>query len=118
MSALGLPTAQVLVDVHAERERQEEIGQRKRAEGIDWRSCADPAMAGGDFARFTVLGEEFGEVANAVLETAYGAASAVDLRAELVQVAAVAVAWVEAIDARVTLTSSSALPDNRTDVPL
>ena len=34
-----------------ERARQEDIGQAKRAGGIDWRSCADPEMNGGDFAR-------------------------------------------------------------------
>jgi hypothetical protein len=91
----------VLADVYEERDRQEAIGHRKRAGGIDWRSCADPQMAGGDTTRFLVLGEEVGEVANAVLEAGYG--SIVDdehLREELVQVAAVAVAWVEAIDAR------------------
>lgn len=117
---VGLLTAAVLVDVRAERERQEAIGLRKRAVGIDWRSCADPDMAGGDGMRFLVLAEEFGEVANAVLEagyeesartgpattTAYQVAesdtrtSDAHLRDELVQVAAVATAWVEAIDVR------------------
>lgn len=91
----------VLDDVANERDRQEQIGEAKRAQGIDWRSCADPDMAGGDFTRFTVLGEEFGEVANAVLETAYGSDNDRHLREELVQVAAVAVAWCEAIDRRV-----------------
>lgn len=94
--------ARALADVHDERERQEEIGRAKRAEGVDWRSCADPAMAGGDDRRFTVLGEEFGEVARSLLETGYGGPEGGDahLRSELVQVAAVAVAWIEAIDAR------------------
>lgn len=105
----------VLEQVSSERRRQEDIGRRKRAEGIDWRSCADPEMAGGDATRFLVLGEEVGEVANAVLEAGYasptptsvayqvtesGANRDAHLREELVQVAAVAVAWVEAIDAR------------------
>jgi len=112
-------THAVLADVLVERERQESIGLRKRAIGIDWRSCADPAMAGGDGTRYMVLGEEVGEVANAVLEAGYtasaiagpatttayqvvesGATGDEHLRDELVQVAAVAVAWVEAIDAR------------------
>jgi|SRR6185503_19744704 len=99
---VGLLTAAVLVDVRAERARQEAIGLRKRALGIDWRSCADPDMAGGDGTRFLVLGEEVGEVANAVLETGSGEQGVTDaeLRAELVQVAAVAIAWVEAIDVR------------------
>lgn len=40
-----------------------------------------------------ILGEEFGEVCNATFGDGVG-----DLREELVQVAAVAVAWIEAID--------------------
>jgi NTP pyrophosphatase (non-canonical NTP hydrolase) len=108
----------VIADVVVERDRQEAIGERKRAEGIPWRSCADPAMEGGDAARFLVLGEEVGEVARAVLEWGFTARALADpastayqvvetgdtddahLRDELIQVAAVAVAWVESIDAR------------------
>lgn len=92
----------VLTDVARERDRQEEIGRTKREAGSDWRSCADPAMVGGDGVRTLVLGEEFGEVCKAVLEGDRG------LRAELVQVAAVAVAWVEKIDRE--RMSSSSLP--------
>lgn len=94
--------APVIWAITRERQRQEEIGAEKRAQGIDWRSCADPDMAGGDGTRFLVLGEEVGEVANAVLEAGYIPSPDADkhLRDELVQVAAVAVAWVEAIDAR------------------
>lgn len=44
-----------------------------------------------------VLTEEVGEVANALIE--HGK-SAVEVRAELVQVAAVACAWIEALDER------------------
>lgn len=95
------PTALVLTDIYAERVRQESIGNAKRATGIDWRSCADPEMAGGDGTRYLVLGEEVGEVANAVLEAGYGSGVGdAHLRDELVQVAAVATAWIEAIDAR------------------
>ncbi len=50
-------------------------------------------MVGGDGTRTLVLGEEFGEVCRAVLE-----GDEANLREELIQVAAVAVAWVEAID--------------------
>jgi NTP pyrophosphatase (non-canonical NTP hydrolase) len=64
-------------------------------------------MDGGDGERFCVLGEEVGEVARAILERAYGDGSPVlvetweqRLRDELVQVAAVSVAWIEAIDTR------------------
>lgn len=94
-------------DVADERERQESIGRHKRTLGIEWRSCADPAMAGGDDRRVNVLGEEYGEVCRAVLEAGYASTDPAlsaewerRLRAELVQVAAVAVAWIEAIDAR------------------
>lgn len=103
----------VLEDVTRERQRQEELGEAKRLSGIDWRSCADPAMAGGDDRRYAVLGEEFGEVGRAILERQYrddraaGIGARLDpavedspLRDELIQVAAVAVAWVEAIDRR------------------
>lgn len=89
-------TARVLDDVLDERHRQEAIGREKRTLGIRWSSCADPDMPGGDTMRYAVLGEEVGEVANAILE----GSGDDDLREELVQVAAVAVAWVEAIDAR------------------
>jgi hypothetical protein len=95
-----LATGRVLDAIVVERARQEDIGEAKRASGIDWRSCADPDMAGGDFTRLAVLAEEFGEVANAVLETAYGSSGDEHLRDELIQVAAVAAAWVEAVDAR------------------
>jgi hypothetical protein len=95
----------ILIDIVDERRRQEEIGDRKREQGIDWRSCADPALDGGDWQRFAILGEEVGEVARAILEAGYSQdgldpVGDRDLRAEIVQVAAVAVAWVEAIDAR------------------
>lgn len=86
----------VLEDITDERQRQEEIGEAKRAQGISWRSCAAPDMPGGDDRRYVVLGEEFGEVGRAMLE----GEGDDHLRAELVQVAAVAVAWVEAIDRR------------------
>lgn len=90
-----------LVDVVNERRRQEFIGRTKREAGIDWRSCADPDIDGGDGTRFLVLGEEVDEVANAILEATYaGGGDDTSLRAELVQVAAVAIAWVEAIDRR------------------
>lgn len=99
--------SRALADVVRERIRQEEIGDRKRAEGIDWRSCADPAIAGGELARNAVLGEEVGEVARAILEAGYASADGVPtfegilhLRAELVQTAAVSLAWIESIDAR------------------
>jgi hypothetical protein len=93
-----------LTDIILERIRQETIGEAKRARGIPWRSCADPEMDGGDMTRVAVLGEEFGEVANAALERTYGSnLSDRHLRDELVQVAAVSLAWIEAIDERAEL---------------
>ena len=92
----------ILFAIVTERTRQERIGVEKRAQGIDWRSCADLSMDGGDMTRVAVLGEEFGEVANAALERVYS--KALDdrhLREELIQVAAVAVAWLEAIEERI-----------------
>lgn len=72
----------VLGDVAEERRRQDE--KWGGTPGIDRRS--DPHYA-------AVLGEEFGEVCQAWLERKVD-----DLREELIQVAAVAVAWVEELD--------------------
>jgi len=89
----------IFADIDAERDRQENIGVNKRTQGIDWRSCADPEMEGGDWVRNAVLGEEVGEVSNALLEKVYGGSlDNSHLRDELIQVAAVAVAWVEYLD--------------------
>src|SRR5690348_5499085 len=86
-----------LAAVAAERERQEE---RKR-DGRFRYTCADAEMALAE--KFTVLGEEVGEVAREVLTNA-GRRLARDtegtdaaLYKELAQVAAVAVAWMESL---------------------
>jgi hypothetical protein len=72
--------------VTSERCRQVQL----RTEGrIPW-SCADPLVSPGE--RLAVLVEEVGEVARALND-------GVGLRDELVQVAAVAVAWIEGLDA-------------------
>lgn len=47
-----------------------------------------------------ILGEEFGEACQALLHDEFGGRAAGTLRAELIQIAAVAVQWVEAIDRR------------------
>jgi NTP pyrophosphatase (non-canonical NTP hydrolase) len=47
-----------------------------------------------------ILGEEFGETCEAALAVAFGNADPNRVREELVQVAAVAVAWIECIDRR------------------
>lgn len=47
-----------------------------------------------------ILGEEFGEVSQAILHDEFGGKAAGTTRAELVQLAAVALAWIECIDRR------------------
>jgi NTP pyrophosphatase (non-canonical NTP hydrolase) len=76
---------QVLDDIQDERERQDQ----KWNDPPDWSNFDDAT-------RFAVLFEETGEVARAYLEN--GPASE-QLREELVQVAAVAVKWIERLDA-------------------
>ena len=85
----------VLHDISRERDRQE----RLREAGKFPATCADPTRS--DAEKLPVLIEEVGEAARAMCEA--GGATDVQsagLRDELVQVAAVAVAWIEAIDAR------------------
>lgn len=73
--------ADIFVAIIDERNRQD----RKHGEG-SMRRCADNI-------RLAILTEEVGEVARAIIE-----GDAENLREELVQVAACAVAWIEAID--------------------
>lgn len=80
--------------ISAERARQELLKRKGRFKF----TCADPEMT--DYDCLAVLTEELGEVARAVQERS-GAVSDVhllDLKRELVQVAAVAVAWFERLD--------------------
>lgn len=104
-----------LADVVDERIRQEGIGEEKRANGIPWLSCSDLAMA--DDTRYLVLGEEVGEVANALLEAGYGTAGAsrAKAREELVQVAAVAIAWIQAIDHEIEVLDEISRPPAAVD---
>lgn len=81
--------SRVLGAVAQERERQEQKGVDKPG----WETCASATMD--PHVKLAVLTEEVGEVARALLEE--NAESTANLRAELVQVAAVAVAWVEAL---------------------
>lgn len=74
-------------DVEAERERQTALIRR----GIIPFDCADPNVREG--LKLGVLGEEFGEVCKALNESE----PAAQLYAELVQTAAVAMAWAESI---------------------
>jgi len=82
-------TLAVLADVRAERLRQEDL---VAAGAFRW-TCAsrDPEIT--DSYRLAVMTEELGEVARHVVEETSGPA----LREELVQLAAVAVAWAESI---------------------
>ena len=92
----GVWTQRVLLDIEDERNHQELL---KKA-GRFTHTCADDGIS--DFERYAILAEETGEVARACLENAklsndiHGA----NLRKELVQVAAVAVAFIENIDKR------------------
>ncbi len=88
------PIERALLDVRHERDRQDQL----KASGRFRYTCADVGLGDGD--RMAVLCEEVGEVARALLER-HGAVNdqhGVDLRKELVQVAAVACAWIELLD--------------------
>jgi hypothetical protein len=75
----------VLRDVHFERHRQDEKwGEQNHTDSL-WSH---------------ILGEEYGEACRAVNEVVWGGLSTAHLREELIQVAAVAVAWIECIDRR------------------
>lgn len=75
--------------VNAERQRQE---AKAKAGEFAW-SAAAPDVP--DALRLAVLVEEVGEVACAVLGENGAVSDGGDLQSELVQVAAVAVAWLE-----------------------
>lgn len=74
----------VCSEIKDERWRQE---CKVRTGKIPW-DCADPQID--EDRKLAVLGEEFGEVARALIEGK-------GLRAELIQVAAVATAWAESL---------------------
>ena len=78
----------VFAAITAERKRQWAKWGRIHEWGHG--DCSSPGMA--PEIKMTVLAEEFGEVARAVLDRKPG-----DLRTELIQVAAVAVAWLEGL---------------------
>lgn len=78
----------ILEEVRLERLRQD----RLKAEGkFSW-NCADDVS---DLERLPVLTEETGEVARAICDK-----NQKNLREELIQVAAVAIAWVEGLARR------------------
>ncbi len=88
------PTANVIGDVYAERCRQNVL----KKEGRFKFTCADPIP---NTERLAILMEEIGEASRAILEMEKLANDVhnVNLRKELVQCAAVLVAWIEGVDA-------------------
>lgn len=86
----------VLNDIHTERLRQNNKWGRKPGE---WNKSP--------FLKLTVLAEEFGEVAEALLERR----PIPDLKKELIQVAAVAAAWAEDCDSGVEKHGDSTMLD-------
>jgi NTP pyrophosphatase (non-canonical NTP hydrolase) len=86
---------QALTDVAAERVRQEQL----RHDGRFPYTCAGDGLTPAE--KLAVLAEEFGEVAREISDArnCRTEPNPKRLRAELVQVAAVAVAWVESLDA-------------------
>lgn len=88
----GLLRDMLFALVECERDRQEGFVDSGR---FSW-SCATPGID--PAKKLMVLCEELGEVARAVREQEFGLQREHhDLKTELVQVAAVAVAWLEAI---------------------
>lgn len=86
-------------EIVRERERQE----KHVADGRHPFSCADASISGAEKAR--VAGEEFGEVCKSSYETDNSAAlprvqahNREHLREELIQLAAVCVAWLESLE--------------------
>lgn len=76
-------TERVLHSIRLERERQDaKWGEQTHDHGV-W---------------LAVLSEEVGEAAQSFLHDRFGGSKGGTLRGELVQVAAVAVAWIEMID--------------------
>lgn len=96
------PSGKVVKEVYKERERQEDL---RKAGKFAW-TCADPTQS--NARKLAVLAEEFGEVAREVTEEIISGDKKdpdgripilkQNIRKELIQVAAVCVAWVEALD--------------------
>ncbi len=85
--------SQWIVDaIKEERLRQSGLWTHEHAWGMG--DCSSPDVA--RIAKVAILTEEVGKVARAVLDCDEGD----KLRAELIQVAAVAVAWLETFDGR------------------
>lgn len=79
-------TALIFSEILIERGRQEHL----RASGKFKETCASASMPASE--KYVVLGEEVGEIAQAILHD-----DTANLREELIQVAAVCVAWLESL---------------------
>ena len=93
--------AEIFSDIPAERDHQEALKRNGR-----FRKLADASMPDAD--RLAALWEGYSDVALAFHEAwgEFTGAYAKNLRKELIQVAAVAVAWVERLDAEAEQRSS------------
>jgi NTP pyrophosphatase (non-canonical NTP hydrolase) len=106
-STLPTSTTQKMVsEVGTERTRQDMLIHRGK---IPW-NCADPNIP--HQLKLPVLAEEFGEVARAMLEQ-----TETDLKTELIQVAAVAVAWAESIQKNLDAGTNAPRVSPRKDWP-
>lgn len=87
------PAGDVVSEIYKERVRQEDL---KRAGRFKY-TCADSQLTAGE--KLAILVEEVGEAARAISEDADNAQDkhGVNLRKELIQVAAVAAAWAESL---------------------
>lgn len=89
----GNPWARIVGDIATERARQDEKwGEQRFLHPLYW---------------LAILTEEVGEVAEAVIEPVDIEIASPEVRRELVQVAAVAVCWLEAIDRALAETGES-----------
>lgn len=89
----------VLQEILAERMRQDEL----KASGQFPFICADLDLL--ECERLAILGEEFGEVCHEVNEGIgqnFSILRMENLRKELIQVAAVSLAWIQSLDKRIT----------------
>lgn len=112
--ATPLPTVRALSDIARERARQEELF----VAGEISIHVSDPNTHGRD--SYIVLSEEHGEVAEALQRPGrLTAAWRQHLRTELVQLAAVATAWIEAIDSaeRASANQQSTINNQQSAMP-
>lgn len=83
LGALAFLSTKVMSDIAGERIRQNEKWGEQNHDDYTW---------------LAILSEEIGETAQAALHNEFGGCAKGTLRAELVQVAAVAIQWLECID--------------------